>query len=91
MPKALQDLAEPVERALAQLRAWVEHPFHVIKNLFRHTGKWRYRGRPTTYRAAAHPVAIVKKTCSHHRRFDDRERPEPRGQCEQNHMTVNFC
>jgi len=28
---------------LAQLRAPVEHPFHVIKNLFRHR-KVRYRG-----------------------------------------------
>ncbi len=43
LPKALRDLAEPVERALAQLRAWVEHPFHVVKNLFRHK-KLRYRG-----------------------------------------------
>jgi transposase, IS5 family len=32
LPKALRDLAEPVERALAQLRAWVEHPFHIVKN-----------------------------------------------------------
>jgi IS5 family transposase len=43
LPKGLRELAEPVERALAQLRAWVEHPFHVIKNLFRHR-KLRYRG-----------------------------------------------
>jgi IS5 family transposase len=43
LPKRLRDLAEPVERALAQVRAWVEHPFHVVKNLFRH-GKLRYRG-----------------------------------------------
>jgi IS5 family transposase len=35
--------AEPVERALAQLRAPVEHPFHIVKNLFRHK-KLRYRG-----------------------------------------------
>jgi transposase, IS5 family len=32
-----------VERALAQVRAVVEHPFHVIKNLYRHR-KLRYRG-----------------------------------------------
>jgi len=25
------------------VRAWVEHPFHIIKNLFRHR-KLRYRG-----------------------------------------------
>jgi IS5 family transposase len=43
LPKGLRDLAEPVERALAQVRAWVEHPFHVIKNLF-HYRKARYRG-----------------------------------------------
>jgi IS5 family transposase len=42
-PKALRDLAEPVERALAQLRAVVEHPFHIVKNRFRHK-KLRYRG-----------------------------------------------
>ena len=43
LPKALRDLAEPVERALAQVRAVVEHPFHIVKNLFRHK-KLRYRG-----------------------------------------------
>src|SRR3979411_763823 len=43
LPKALRDLAEPVERVLTQVRAWVEHPFHVVKNLFRHK-KLRYRG-----------------------------------------------
>jgi IS5 family transposase len=32
-----------MERALSQVRAPVEHPFHVIKNLFRHK-KLRYRG-----------------------------------------------
>ena len=43
LPKVLRDLAEPVERALSQVRAWVEHPFHIVKNLFRHK-KLRYRG-----------------------------------------------
>ena len=43
LPKGLRDLAEPVERALAQVRAVVEHPFHIVKNLFRHK-KLRYRG-----------------------------------------------
>ena len=43
LPKGLRDLAEPVERALAQVRAWVEHPFHIVKNLFRHR-RLRYRG-----------------------------------------------
>ena len=35
--------AEAVERALAQLRSPAEHPFHIVKNLFRHR-KTRYRG-----------------------------------------------
>jgi IS5 family transposase len=43
LPKGLRDLAEPVERALSQVRAWVEHPFHVVKNRFHHK-KLRYRG-----------------------------------------------
>jgi IS5 family transposase len=43
LPKGLRDLAEPVETALSQVRAWVEHPFHVVKNRFRHK-KLRYRG-----------------------------------------------
>ena len=43
LPQALRELAEPVERALAQVRAVVEHPFHIVKNLFRHK-KLRYRG-----------------------------------------------
>jgi transposase, IS5 family len=43
LPKALRELAEPVERALAQVRAVVEHPFHIIKNRFRHK-RLRYRG-----------------------------------------------
>jgi IS5 family transposase len=43
LPKGLRDLAEPVERALSQVRAVVEHPFHIVKNLFRHK-KLRYRG-----------------------------------------------
>jgi transposase, IS5 family len=66
LPKALRDLAEPVERALAQVRAWVEHPFHIVKNLFRHK-KLRYRGLAKntaqlhTLFALANLV-IVKKT-----------------------------
>ena len=66
LPKGLRDLAEPVERALAQVRAWVEHPFHIVKNLFRHK-KLRYRGLKKntaqlhTLFALANLV-IVKKT-----------------------------
>ena len=43
LPKALRELAEPVERALAQLRSPVEHPFHIVKDRFHHR-KLRYRG-----------------------------------------------
>jgi transposase, IS5 family len=43
LPKALREVAEKVERMLAQLRAPVEHPFHVVKNRFGHK-KVRYRG-----------------------------------------------
>ena len=66
LPKALRNLAEPVERALAQVRAWVEHPFHIVKNRFRHK-KLRYRGlakntaQLRTLFALANLV-IVKKT-----------------------------
>ena len=66
LPKGLRDLAEPVERALAQVRAWVEHPFHIVKNLFHHK-KLRYRGLAKntaqlhTLFALANLV-IVKKT-----------------------------
>ena len=39
----LKDLVIAVERTKAQIRARVEHPFHVVKNLFRHR-KVRYKG-----------------------------------------------
>ncbi|QCX51789.1 IS5 family transposase (plasmid) [Ralstonia pseudosolanacearum] len=39
----VKDLLIAVERAKAQIRARVEHPFHVIKNLFDHR-KVRYKG-----------------------------------------------
>jgi IS5 family transposase len=42
-PGPPQEEAKAVERMLAQLRAVVEHPFHVIKNRFRHK-RVRYRG-----------------------------------------------
>ena len=66
LPKALRDWAEAVERAISQVRAWVEHPFHIIKNLFRHK-RLRYRGlfkntaQLRTLFALANLV-IVKKT-----------------------------
>jgi IS5 family transposase len=39
----LKELMLAAERAKAQIRARVEHPFHVVKNLFRHK-KARYKG-----------------------------------------------
>ena len=39
----LKELTQAVEKQKAQLRAFVEHPFHVVKNLFRYR-KVRYRG-----------------------------------------------
>lgn len=43
----LKDLVIAVERTKAQIRARVEHPFHVVKNLFRHR-KVRYKGLART-------------------------------------------
>ena len=66
LPQGLRELAEPVERALSLVRAVVEHPFHIVKNLFRHK-KLRYRGLKKntaqlhTLFALANLV-IVKKT-----------------------------
>jgi IS5 family transposase len=39
----LKQLVQALERAKAQIRARVEHPFHVVKNLFAHK-KARYKG-----------------------------------------------
>jgi IS5 family transposase len=39
----LGQMLEKAEKIRASIRAKVEHPFHVIKNLFRHR-KTRYRG-----------------------------------------------
>ena len=39
----LKELTESLERVKAQIRARVEHPFHVVKNLFKYK-KTRYRG-----------------------------------------------
>src|SRR5215207_7326136 len=66
LPKDLRDWAEAIERMLSQLRAPVEHPFHVVKNVFRHN-KLRYRGlaKNTAQLHALFGLAnlvIVKKT-----------------------------
>ena len=39
----LKETVQALEKAKAQVRAYVEHPFHVVKNLFKHR-KVRYRG-----------------------------------------------
>ena len=39
----LKELAVRLERVKAQVRARVEHPFHILKNIFGHR-KARYRG-----------------------------------------------
>lgn len=39
----VKELTQAFEKAKAQVRARVEHPFHIIKNLFKHR-KTRYRG-----------------------------------------------
>ncbi len=39
----LKELTERAEQLKAKIRARVEHPFHIVKNLFRHR-KLRYRG-----------------------------------------------
>jgi len=41
--EALKELYRAYERTKAQIRARVEHPFHVVKNLFHHR-KVRYKG-----------------------------------------------
>jgi IS5 family transposase len=66
LPERLRSWAEAMETALSQVRAWVEHPFHIVKNLFRHR-KVRYRGL-TKNTAQLHTLfalanlVIVKKT-----------------------------
>ena len=40
---AEQETLKAVEKAKASVRAFVEHPFHLVKNIFRHR-KVRYRG-----------------------------------------------
>jgi IS5 family transposase len=40
---AEKEALQAVEKAKASVRAFVEHPFHIVKNLFRHR-KVRYRG-----------------------------------------------
>jgi hypothetical protein len=78
LPERLRDLAEAVERALSQVRAWVEHPFHIVKNLFHHK-KLRYRGlaKNTAQLHTLFALAIwrsSRKPCSSRRGPDDARR-----------------
>ena len=41
--RPLRTVLDALEHAKASIRAKVEHPFHVVKNLFRHR-KTRYKG-----------------------------------------------
>jgi len=38
-----KDLAQAYEKLKARVRAYVEHPFHVVKNIFKYK-KTRYKG-----------------------------------------------
>ena len=40
---AEKETVKAAEKAKASVRAFVEHPFHILKNIFRHR-KVRYRG-----------------------------------------------
>lgn len=93
LSKGLRDLAEPVERALSQVRAWVEHPFRVLKNLFRHK-KLRYRGLAKNTAQlhilfALANLVIVKKTLLAQPR--SRGRPDPANSTGNPASTANFC
>ena len=48
---AHKEAIKALEHAKAAVRAFVEHPFHIVKNLFRHR-KTRYRGLAKN----AHPL-----------------------------------
>src|SRR5438874_1164583 len=48
----VKELTQRFEKAQAQVRARVEHPFHIIKNLFKHR-KTRYRGLAKKHRPAS--------------------------------------
>ena len=53
LPKdAMGKLMERFEKLKASIRAKVEHPFHVLKNLFKHR-KTRYRGLARTRRSCS--------------------------------------
>jgi IS5 family transposase len=62
LPERLREWAQGEETALSRVRAWVEHPFHVVKNLLRHK-KLRYRGlaKNTAQLLTLANLVIIKK------------------------------
>jgi len=75
----LKDLVIAVERTKAQIRARVEHPFHVVKNLFRHR-KVRYKRSSQKHGAAVQSVRAGEP--------GDREKSAALGSWEQSVMCV---
>jgi len=55
----IKDLTQYIEKLKASVRAKVEHPFHVIKNLFHHR-KTRYRGLAKNEHHWQVPLALAK-------------------------------
>jgi len=91
-----KEAVKVVEKTKASVRAFVEHPFHIVKNLFRHrkvrcrglakNGHQLYKlfGRANVVIAARTPAAVCKKRVdSGCRRAKS---AEPRGS--QAHMTL---
>ena len=55
--RPLRAILDELEHAKASIRAKVEHPFHVVKNLFRHR-KTRYKGLPKNTAHASWKVIV---------------------------------
>ena len=67
---AIKELTQQLERLKAQVRARVEHPFHVVKNLFRHR-KARYRrgGGGESWGLVGGRAGLAKNTAQLHSLF----------------------
>ena len=55
LSERLRNWTDAVERALSKVRAWVEHPLNIAKNLFRHK-KLRHRGLAVSFPYVVQPV-----------------------------------
>jgi transposase, IS5 family len=76
MPEGpLKGLTEWAERRKAQVRAIVEHPFHVIKNLFGYR-KVSYRGLAKNHARALVQAALVNLVLAKRRLLDGQVRPQ---------------